>query len=74
MEGDSVLKIVSFIGTALVGCGMIGLAVIGSQGGHGILKAGAFQSGAARLPNPAAGGAMLVSGAIILFSGKNRVS
>ena len=70
------MKLTLAIGTVLVGCGIFGL-VPGRMTGGGSRLIGAFRAAAPSrgLPViPAAGGAMFVSGAIVLFSGRNRIS
>lgn len=71
------MKLTLAIGTVLVGCGIFGLipGTMASGGANklmGILHAGAPSRGLPVIP--AAGGAMFVSGAIVLFSGRNRIS
>ena len=75
-ESQVCVKLASAIGTVLVGCGIIGLVSVGMVGAGSTKLIAGFNSAPSRgLPiGPAAGGAMFVSGAIVLFSGRNRIS
>lgn len=70
------MKLTLAIGTVLLGCGIFGLIPGRMTGGvnkfMGTLHAAAPSRGLPVIP--AAGGAMFVSGAIVLFSGRNRIS
>ena len=77
LRAGVLVKLTLAIGTVLVGCGILGLipgrmANGGANKLIGILHAGAPSRGLPVIP--AAGGAMFVSGAIVLFSGRNRIS
>ena len=69
--GRFVLKVSSIVGVALVVFGLFGLACVAFSPAAALLARPGFTVGTV---NPAIGGAMLVSGAILLFAGKKTIS